>query len=78
MKVKVKAFPAVYFTVHCRKHECLVEIRPKMSSDRTGTFVMGGQLTAIKCEVGGPAQHCNCVDSWEMAISGNGDVVISN
>jgi hypothetical protein len=76
MKVKLKAFPAIYFTAKCKKHECLVEIRVKQSTDRTDSFVMGGQITAIKCEVGGSAQHSNCVDSWEMAISSNGSVTI--
>ena len=76
MKIKLKAFPAVYFTVHCRKHECFAEVRIRESKDRTESFVMGAQIYAIKCEVGGSAQHSNCVDSWEMAISGPGAVVI--
>ena len=77
MKIKLKAFPVTYFTVKCKKHDCWVEIRPQMTRDREDTLTVGGRLTALKCEVGGSAQHSRCVDDWEITISGPGDVTVS-
>lgn len=77
MKVKLKAFPVVYFTAKCKKHDCLVEVRVTESKDRSDMFVFGGRVAGLKCEVGGSAQHSNCVDDWEIAVSANGDVLIS-
>ena len=76
MKVKLRAFPVVYYTVKCKKHDCLVEVRHTESKDRTDMFVFGGRITALKCEVGGSAQHSNCVDNWELTVSAGGDAVV--
>lgn len=77
MKIKLKSFPVVYFTVQCTRHDCWVEIRPKIMRDRSDIYDVGGQLTSMKCEVGGSAQHSNCVDYWEITISGPGNVTVS-
>lgn len=78
MKVKLNAYPVVYFTVKCTKHECWVEVRPNLTKEQDDVFVVAGQLTAIQCQVGGSPRNGSCVDSWELTFSGGGDVTISS
>lgn len=76
MKLKLKAFPVVYFTAHCKKHDCYVGIRTTTTTDRTDTDEVGGQITAMMCQVGGEPRTSNCVDDWELSVSSTGKIVV--
>lgn len=78
MRIKLGAFPAVYFTAKCNRHDCWVEVRVLGSTDRSDRHVIGGQLTAVMCEKGGEAKTAKCTDDWEMSISGSGgDIIVT-
>lgn len=76
MKIKMKAFPVVFFTVACKKHDCHVGVIQKESKDRADKLIIGSQITALECQVGGPARTSRCVDDWELTISSTGSLTI--
>lgn len=78
MRVKLHAFPVVYFTTRCVMHDCWVEIHPHMSTEKTDRHVVGGSLTAMECQKGGAPAKSNCSHTWEISISGPGDVIVSH
>ncbi len=76
MKLKLRAFPVVYFTARCAKHDCWVAVRPQGSTETTGTHIVASQLIAYQCKVGGEASKSKCEDTWELTISGPGPITI--
>lgn len=78
MHVKLHAFPVVYFTLRCVKHDCWVEVGVIGSTDRSDRHVIAGSLTAMRCEKGGAPAQSNCSHTWEISISGPGDVTVTN
>lgn len=76
MRVKLKAFPAVYFYMTCAEHNCKINVRVEGSKDFGSINVIGGQITTLSCDTGGPVDSATCLGSWEMVISATGDVAV--
>lgn len=78
MQVILKAFPAFYFFTTCSKHQCKVEVHVEESKGFQSSSVIGGQVMTLRCLEGGSAGADGCEDSWEVAISGGGDIRITH
>lgn len=76
MEIKFDFFPQAYFNTNCTKHECPVEIRIRESTRYRQTAVLGGEITALKCQVGGQVQVADCMDDWQISILGGGPITI--
>lgn len=79
MQLKLGAFPAVYFHTTCKKHNCEVEIHIEEQKPFGKPQVIAGQITMLKCKLGGPASvsSTECVGDWEITIMGPGPLTVS-
>lgn len=70
MRVVIKPFPVIYFYASCSKHRCNVDIKVDSTNDFYTKQIIGGQITAVSCDRGGPPEKTDCVDCWELSVDG--------
>lgn len=78
MQVKFNPFPIMFFHTTCKRHNCEVEIHIEESKPFNKPQVIGGQITSLKCKLGGHASvhSTDCTGDWEITITGQGPIVV--
>lgn len=71
MRIKLNAFPVVYFNAICTRHNCAVDLH--VNGDESHV----GQITSIRCTHGDEPLIADCTENWELIISGGGDITIT-
>lgn len=78
MKLKIRAFPAVYMNTACSRHLCKVVGRVDVVKNFGDEEVVGAQIMTLRCVIGGyPGENQqDCSGDWELQISGPGPLIV--
>lgn len=73
MRVKLKAFPAVYLNLQCALHNTTVK-----AVIESGGVGAGADITSMECRSGGPPKPGlqGCQEHWEFYVNAPGPVTV--
>jgi hypothetical protein len=77
MHMEPNPYPVVYFAGRCGLHDCVLNLRLEEPKIFQGMIIIGGQVTLLSCTTGGSAKEAVCLSDWELSITSDATITVT-